>query len=129
MLDKLIGRVGDLAMPSDRQTLADTAIADAQSRPYNSESQPAGSPIPAVTGQPSTEIKHVFYIVRENRTYDQVFGSDPRGDGTQISSCSPTTASAARPAGSRPTPTRSSSVSSRCSTTSTWTRRSRSTGT
>ena len=26
-------------------------------------------------------IKHVFYIVRENRTYDQVLGDDPRGDG------------------------------------------------
>jgi hypothetical protein len=26
-------------------------------------------------------IKHVFVIVRENRTYDQVFGTDPRGDG------------------------------------------------
>jgi hypothetical protein len=32
-------------------------------------------------GGPSRQIKHVFYIVRENRTYDQVFGSDPRGDG------------------------------------------------
>ncbi len=26
-------------------------------------------------------IKHIFYIVRENRTYDQVFGDLPRGDG------------------------------------------------
>ena len=27
----------------------------------------------------------MFYIVRENRTYDQIFGSDPRGDGkTQL---------------------------------------------
>src|SRR6185295_5888278 len=25
-------------------------------------------------------IKHVFYIVRENRTYDQVLGDDSRGD-------------------------------------------------
>lgn len=26
-------------------------------------------------------IKHVLYIIRENRTYDQVLGDDPRGDG------------------------------------------------
>src|SRR5262249_21494811 len=26
-------------------------------------------------------IKHVFYIVRENRTYDQVLGDESRGDG------------------------------------------------
>jgi YVTN family beta-propeller protein len=81
VLDLLIGRVGALTVPTDRQVVADTPIADAQARPSNSESQPAGSPIPAVTGQPSGQIKHVFYIVRENRTYDQVFGSDPRGDG------------------------------------------------
>ncbi len=81
VLDLLIGRVGTLPIPTDRQVVADTAVANAQSKPYNSESRPKGSPIAAVTGQPSAEIKHVFYIVRENRTYDQVFGSDPRGDG------------------------------------------------
>ncbi|MFL6115393.1 MAG: bifunctional YncE family protein/alkaline phosphatase family protein [Catenulispora sp.] len=37
-------------------------------------------PIPARIGDPST-IKHVFLIVKENRTYDQVFGDDPRGNG------------------------------------------------
>ena len=26
-------------------------------------------------------IEHVFYVVRENRTYDQILGDDPRGDG------------------------------------------------
>jgi YVTN family beta-propeller protein len=38
------------------------------------------APVPARIGDPST-IKHVFLIVKENRTYDQVFGDDPRGDG------------------------------------------------
>ena len=37
-------------------------------------------PIPAKLGQPST-IKHVFLIVRENRTYDQVFGDMSAGNG------------------------------------------------
>ncbi len=36
--------------------------------------------IPQHTGEPSS-IKHVFLIVKENRTYDQVFGDDPRGNG------------------------------------------------
>jgi YVTN family beta-propeller protein len=81
VLDMLIGRVGSLPVPTDRQILADSAIANAQARPNNPESRPAGSPIPAALGAPSAQIKHVFYIVRENRTYDQIFGSDPRGDG------------------------------------------------
>ena len=81
VLDLLIGRVGTLNVPTDLQVVADTAQADAQVAPSNAATAPAGSPIPAVTGQPSSQIKHVFYIVRENRTYDQIFGSDPRGDG------------------------------------------------
>ncbi|MFF4712856.1 alkaline phosphatase family protein [Streptomyces eurythermus] len=37
-------------------------------------------PVPARIGDPST-IKHVFLIVKENRTYDQVFGDVPQGNG------------------------------------------------
>ena len=37
-------------------------------------------PIPMQVGQPSP-IKHVFYIIKENRTYDQVFGDLPQGNG------------------------------------------------
>jgi YVTN family beta-propeller protein len=36
--------------------------------------------VPERIGDPST-IKHVFLIVKENRTYDQVFGDVPRGNG------------------------------------------------
>ena len=42
--------------------------------------RPAGHPIPAKVGDPSP-IKHVVYIVKENRTYDQVFGDLPEGNG------------------------------------------------
>jgi hypothetical protein len=35
----------------------------------------------AADGGPSDKIRYVFYVVRENRTYDQIFGSDPRGRG------------------------------------------------
>jgi DNA-binding beta-propeller fold protein YncE len=53
-----------------------TAAATAQLRPLNRSAPPAGTPL-----RPDGPIKHVFYIVRENRTYDQVFGDEPRGDG------------------------------------------------
>lgn len=38
------------------------------------------SAIPARVGDPSP-IEHVIYIIKENRTYDQVFGDLPRGRG------------------------------------------------
>ncbi|MFE2433095.1 alkaline phosphatase family protein [Streptomyces sp. NPDC059373] len=37
-------------------------------------------PVPVKLGDPST-IKHVFMIVKENRTYDQVLGDIPQGNG------------------------------------------------
>ncbi|GAA1123969.1 alkaline phosphatase family protein [Kribbella jejuensis] len=37
-------------------------------------------PVPAKLGDPST-IKHVFLLVKENRTYDQVYGDIPEGNG------------------------------------------------
>ena len=41
---------------------------------------PVDSPIPSQVGKPSP-IKYVFYIIRENRTYDQVLGDLPQGNG------------------------------------------------
>ena len=42
--------------------------------------RPEGSPIPAAGGETSP-IKYVFYVIRENRTYDQVLGDLPKGNG------------------------------------------------
>jgi YVTN family beta-propeller protein len=70
------GDAGILGFPSDKRIRELTPQADKQIVPTNSQAPPAGTPIRA--GGP---IKHVFYIVRENRTYDQVLGDDPRGDG------------------------------------------------
>ncbi|MGF7081375.1 bifunctional YncE family protein/alkaline phosphatase family protein [Mucilaginibacter sp. UYCu711] len=39
-----------------------------------------GNPIPRRLGEKSP-IKYVFYIIKENRTYDQVMGDVPEGDG------------------------------------------------
>ena len=40
----------------------------------------AAVPVPLRLGDPST-IKHVFLLVKENRTYDQVYGDIPEGNG------------------------------------------------
>ena len=74
--DRLLGFAGVLALPSDRQLETYTRAADRQVVPANHAEPPAGTPL-----RPDGPIQHVFYVVRENRTYDQVFGSDPRGDG------------------------------------------------
>jgi len=70
------GSSGILAFPSDRALRKLTPRADRQIIPTNQQAAPADTPIRA--GGP---IKHVFYIVKENRTYDQMLGDDPRGDG------------------------------------------------
>jgi DNA-binding beta-propeller fold protein YncE len=70
------GFAGVLGFPSDRRIRALTATASAQVRPSNPASPPAGTPLRA--GGP---IRHVFFIVRENRTYDQVLGDVARGNG------------------------------------------------
>ncbi len=51
---------------------SDTMLTDA---PYS-----AKTAIPTKVGEPSP-IKHVLYIIKENRTYDQVFGDMARGNG------------------------------------------------
>ncbi len=40
----------------------------------------AGNPIPMKVGDPSP-IKYCIYIIKENRTYDQVLGDMPEGNG------------------------------------------------
>ncbi len=70
------GASGVLNYPSDRKIRKLTPISDRQVVPADARSAPPDTPIRA--GGP---IKHVFYVVRENRTYDQVLGDDSRGDG------------------------------------------------
>ncbi len=70
------GASGVLNYPSDRKIRKLTPIGERQVIPADARAAPPDTPIRA--GGP---IKHVFYIVRENRTYDQVLGDDSRGDG------------------------------------------------
>ena len=53
--------------------------------PYHKENETLaegkeGNPIPKRVGD-SSPIKHVFYIIKENRTYDQILGDMPAGNG------------------------------------------------
>jgi YVTN family beta-propeller protein len=41
---------------------------------------PVGNPVPNKVGDPSP-IKYIFYVIKENRTYDQVLGDIPEGNG------------------------------------------------
>ena len=80
----LHGIVQHIAAP-DAQTLA---AGRNQVRANNAEAggavprgdQPTGSPIPRRVGEPSP-IKYCVYVIKENRTYDQVFGDLPQGNG------------------------------------------------
>ena len=74
--DMLTGRVGVLNTPNTAQLATYTAQAEAAVHPNNFSTAPPNTALKS--GGP---IKHVFYIIRENRTYDQVLGDDPRGDG------------------------------------------------
>lgn len=75
------------ALPApDRAALATLTTMAYSVTPYADEHRlapaaaPAASPIPARVGGASP-IRHVFYVIRENRTYDQVLGDLGRGNG------------------------------------------------
>nr|WP_294876983.1 bifunctional YncE family protein/alkaline phosphatase family protein [uncultured Pedobacter sp.] len=59
------------------QVYANTPFSDKRTILADGET---GNPIPRKQGQKSP-IKHVFYIIKENRTYDQVLGDLPQGNG------------------------------------------------
>jgi DNA-binding beta-propeller fold protein YncE len=80
-IEMLLGRVGVLATPSDRDAARLGRTVDREVRPADYTPAPLDTPVESPGGGPSAQIKHVFYIVKENRTYDQIFGSDPRGNG------------------------------------------------
>ena len=78
------GSVSILAIPDARQMEQYTSRVYACS-PYarkrnEKDSRVTGNPVPAGPGE-SSPVKHVFYIIKENRTYDQVFGDMPQGNG------------------------------------------------
>ncbi len=72
----LRGEAGVLALPSDAQIAKLTPVANDELHPVGAKSAPADTPLRA-----HGPIKHVFLLVRENRSYDQMLGDDKRGNG------------------------------------------------
>jgi YVTN family beta-propeller protein len=75
------GVVSLIEVPSPVQLAVLSRRVAANNRLVAAGEKPAsGNPIPMDLGQPSP-IRHVFYIIKENRTYDQLFGDLPQGNG------------------------------------------------
>jgi YVTN family beta-propeller protein len=73
----------DLPKPAELTSLSKLVY---QNTPYTKEKEKLAAgeqnnPIPKRVGEKSGQIKYVFYIIKENRTYDQVFGDMPGGNG------------------------------------------------
>ena len=80
----LSGSLSIVPVPDDK-TLAAYTETVYKNCPYSDKlltdaPYPRKTAIPTRVGDPSP-IKHVLYIIKENRTYDQVFGDIPRGNG------------------------------------------------
>lgn len=84
---KMLASVSVIPLPSDQKLKTYTqTVASCQqffrlaltARPPRKDMEPV--PVPERIGEPSI-FKHVLYIIKENRTYDQVLGDMKKGDG------------------------------------------------
>jgi YVTN family beta-propeller protein len=78
------GTLSIIDIPTDSELKAYTQLVY-ENTPYTKERELSakgepGNPIPMKVGEVSP-IKHVFYIIKENRTYDQVLGDVKEGNG------------------------------------------------
>ncbi|MFM9909285.1 MAG: beta-propeller fold lactonase family protein [Chitinophagaceae bacterium] len=78
------GTLSIVPAPSEKQ-LSAYSLAVYDNTPFTKERETfsqgeVGNPIPMKVGDPSP-IKYVFYIIKENRTYDQVLGDMKEGNG------------------------------------------------
>jgi YVTN family beta-propeller protein len=80
-----IGTLSLINTPDEMQ-MAVYSKAVYNNTPYSKEKEllaagsPEGNPVPKKVGDPSP-IRHIFYVIKENRTYDQVLGDMPEGNG------------------------------------------------
>jgi YVTN family beta-propeller protein len=80
------GSLTRFTLPSDKDIVKDTDTVFAQNGWTNNDVQEANGgkskavPVPSRIGDPST-IKYVWLLVKENRTYDQVYGDMAQGNG------------------------------------------------
>ncbi len=80
----LTGALSVVPLPDDKQ-LAEYTTTVYRNCPYSDDllsnaPYPHQTAIPTKLGEPSP-IKHVIYVIKENRTYDQVFGDIKKGNG------------------------------------------------
>lgn len=82
-----LGTVGKVNLPSPslladytRQVKADARVPEILKAHEKTASPARPVPVPRRLGDPSV-FEHVVYIIKENRTYDQVFGDLPQGNG------------------------------------------------
>jgi DNA-binding beta-propeller fold protein YncE len=80
----LSGALSVVPVPDEKQ-LKDYTAQVYRNCPYSDQlltasPHPTKTAIPTKVGDPSP-IKYVIYVIMENRTYDQVFGDVPRGNG------------------------------------------------
>jgi DNA-binding beta-propeller fold protein YncE len=77
------GSLGVVALPRGEafaRALTDWTATAQRCRPAPTQAPGPGDPIPSRPGGP-TPIRYVVYIIKENRTYDQVLGDMPQGNG------------------------------------------------
>jgi YVTN family beta-propeller protein len=77
----ITGTLSTINVPSNGQLRQYTAQVERNNHEGDTSilERDPGNPIPLPGG--SSPIQHVIYIIKENRTYDQVFGDEPLGDG------------------------------------------------
>jgi YVTN family beta-propeller protein len=78
------GKLCTFSFPDEKQMAVYSKLVF-ENTPYSKEKESvtegmAGNPVPFKKGDISP-IKHVFYIIKENRTYDQILGDIPQGNG------------------------------------------------
>jgi YVTN family beta-propeller protein len=79
ILNVIQGDVQSMPVPDAKQLLELTGTVIAQNH-LDDLSRQTANPL-ADIGLKAGKIKHVVYIIKENRTYDQVMGDDARGNG------------------------------------------------
>ena len=67
--------------PTELSDYTDEVISNNERPVTFYEGQSFESPIPTVPGTPSEQIKHVIFVMKENKTYDSIFGDLSTGNG------------------------------------------------
>ncbi len=79
ILSVILGNVQSMPISSTAKLPEQTQLVMSANH-FNRLAPPTPSTAPAI-GAAFGKIKHVIYIIKENRTYDQVLGDDARGNG------------------------------------------------